>query len=112
MPEGDPLTAALKVLRKGGVVEFMFCAGGVSVEMSGTNSLVVYEPGKSYASDAKPGDAYENQASYFVDCVRNGRMPIAGTAAQARLGAKLFIEAPVPQYGMERRIRSMENIRS
>jgi hypothetical protein len=43
MPEGDPLTAALKVLRKGGVVEFMFCAGGVSVEMSGTNSRVVYE---------------------------------------------------------------------
>ena len=70
---------------EGGVVEFMFRAGGVSVEMGGTNSLVVYEPGKSYALDAKPGDAYENQASYFVDCVRNGRMPIAGTTAQARL---------------------------
>jgi predicted dehydrogenase len=35
--------------------------------------------------DAKPGDAYENQASYFVDCVRNGRMPTLGTPAQARL---------------------------
>ena len=76
MPEGYPFTAALKVLCEGGVVEFMFRAGGVSVEMGGGNSLVVYEPGKSYALDAKPGDAYENQASYFVDCVRNGRMPI------------------------------------
>jgi UDP-N-acetylglucosamine 3-dehydrogenase len=85
MPEGYPFTAALKVLCEGGVVEFMFRAGGVSVEMGGTNSLVVYEPGKSYALDAKPGDAYENQASYFVDCVRNGRMPTLGTPAQARL---------------------------
>jgi predicted dehydrogenase len=42
--------------------------------------------------EAKPGDAYENQASYFVDCVRNGRMPIGGTAAQARL-AVLCAEA-------------------
>ena len=38
------------------------------------------------------GFAYENQASYFVNCVRNGRMPIAGTAAQARL-AVLCAEA-------------------
>jgi predicted dehydrogenase len=38
--------------------------------------------------EAKPGDAYENQASYFVDCVGNGRMPIAGTAAQARLAVR------------------------
>src|SRR5580693_907806 len=91
-PEGYPFTAALKVLCEGGVVEFIFRAGGVSVEMGGTNSLVVYEPGKSYALDAKPGDAYENQASYFVDCVRNGRMPIVGTAAQARL-AVLCAEA-------------------
>ena len=92
MPEGYPFTAALKVLCGGGVVEFVFRAGGVSVEMGGTNSLVAYEPGKSYALDVKSGDAYENQASYFVDCVRNCRTPIAGTAAQARL-AVLSAEA-------------------
>jgi UDP-N-acetylglucosamine 3-dehydrogenase len=85
MPEGYPFVAALKVLCEGGVVEFLFRAGGVSVEMGGANSLVVYEPGKSYALDAKPGDAYENQAAYFVDCIRNGRVPTAGTPAQARL---------------------------
>jgi len=60
--------------------------------MGGANSLVVYEPGKSYALNAQLGDAYENQVSYFVDCVRNGRMPIAGTPAQARL-AVLCAEA-------------------
>ena len=47
MPEGYPFTAALKVLCEGGVVEFTFRTGGVSVEMGGANSLVVYEPGKS-----------------------------------------------------------------
>ena len=85
MPEGYPFTAALKVLCEGGVVEFMFRAGGVSVEMGGSNSLVVYEPGKKYALDAKPGDAYENEAAYFVDCVRKGGLPTIGTPAQARL---------------------------
>ena len=37
MPEGYPFTAALKVLCEGGVVEFMFRAGGVSVEMDGAD---------------------------------------------------------------------------
>jgi predicted dehydrogenase len=92
MPEGYPFTAALKVLCEGGVVEFMFRAGGVSVEMGGVNSLTVYEPGKSYALSAQPGDAYENQAAYFVDCVRNDRMPMAGAPEQARL-AVLTAEA-------------------
>ena len=92
MPEGYPFTAALKVLCEGGVIEFMFRAEGVSVEMGGGNSLVVYEPGKKYALDAKPGDAYENQAAYFVDCVRKGGLPSIGTPAQARL-AVLTAEA-------------------
>lgn len=85
MPQGYPFTAALKVLCEGGVAEFMFKAGGVSVEMGGGSSLMVYEPGKAYPLEAKPGDAYENQAAYFVDCVRAGRMPAIGTPEQARL---------------------------
>jgi len=85
MPEGYPFTATLKVVGEGGVVEYRFRAGGVSVEMGGSNSLIVYEPGKSYALKAKPGDAYENQAAYFIDCVRNGHSPAVGTPEQARL---------------------------
>ena len=85
MPQGYPFTAALKVLCEGGVVEFMFRAGGVSVEMGGGASLTVHEAGKSYALTAGPGDAYDNQAAYFVDCVRNGVKPALGTPEQARL---------------------------
>ena len=85
MPEGYPFTAALKVLCEGGVVEFTFRAGGISVEMGGGSSLVVHEAGKAYPLTAKPGDAYENQAAYFIDCVRKGIKPALGTPEQARL---------------------------
>jgi predicted dehydrogenase len=60
--------------------------------MGGENSLVVHESGKAYALESKPGDAYENQIAYFVDCVRGGRTPTRGTPGQARL-AVLMAEA-------------------
>jgi len=85
MPKDYPFTMTLKVLCEGGSVEFVFRAGGVSVEMGGGSSLMVFEPGKSYALPPKPGDGYENQVAYFVECVRNGRAPQNGTPEQARL---------------------------
>jgi predicted dehydrogenase len=85
MPQGYPFTAAMRVLCESGVVEFMFRAGGVSVEMGGGASLMVHEAGKAYPLTAKPGDAYDNQASYFVDCMRKGIKPTLGTPEQARI---------------------------
>ena len=54
MPQGYPFTAALKVLCEGGVVEFLFRAGGVSVEMGGGSSLIVHEAGKAYPLTPSP----------------------------------------------------------
>ena len=88
MPKDYPFSCGLKVLCEGGIVEFSFRAGGVSVEMGGGSSLMVHEPGKSYALAPKPGDAYDNQIAYFVDCVRTGRAPTLGTADQARLAVR------------------------
>ena len=88
MPPGYPFTCGLKVLCEGGVVEFMFRAGGVSVEMGGGSSLIVHEAGKSYPLVAEPGDAYENQVAYFVACLREGRPPAHGTPEQARLAVR------------------------
>jgi UDP-N-acetylglucosamine 3-dehydrogenase len=85
MPRGYPFTAAMRVLCESGVVEFLFRAGGVSVEMGGGASLMVHEAGKAYPLTAKPGDAYDNQARYFVDCVRKGIKPTLGTPVQARI---------------------------
>jgi predicted dehydrogenase len=85
MPQGYPFTSAMKVLCEGGVVEFLFRAGGVSVEMGGGSSLMVHEAGKAYPLTPKPGDSYDNQVAYFVDCVRKGVKPALGTPEQARL---------------------------
>lgn len=85
MPQGYPFTAALKVVCEGGVAEYLFRAGGVSVEMGGGSSLTVHEAGKAYPLAPKPGDAYDNQAAYFVDCVRKGIGPALCTPEQARL---------------------------
>lgn len=85
MPQGYPFTAGLKVLCEGGVVEYLFRAGGVSVEMGGGSSLMVHEDGNAYALPSPTGDAYESQAAYIVECVRKGVKPALGTPEQARL---------------------------
>src|SRR5207253_1954021 len=82
MPKDYPFTSTLKVLCADGSVEFAFRAGGVSVEMGGGSSLTVYEPGRVYKLEAKTGDAYEVQAAYFVDCIRQNRQPTQGTPEQ------------------------------
>jgi len=88
MPDGYPFSCGLKVLCEGGLVEFAFRAGGVSVEMGGGSTLMVHEPGKAHALEPKPGDAYDNQAAYFVDCLREGRTPTLGTPEQAKLAVR------------------------
>jgi predicted dehydrogenase len=88
MPQGYPFSCSLRVICEGGVAEFSFRAGGVSVEMGGGSTLTVYEPGKAYPLTPKPGDAYQNQTDYFVACVRDGRAPALGTAEQARLAVR------------------------
>lgn len=85
LPRDYPFTSTLKVLCEGGVVELCFRAGGVSVEMGGGTTLTVHEGGKAYPLTPKPGDAYDNQAAYFVDCIRKGVRPVHGTPEQARL---------------------------
>ncbi|MBC7810810.1 MAG: Gfo/Idh/MocA family oxidoreductase [Burkholderiales bacterium] len=85
MPKDYPFTCGLKVLCEGGSVEFLFRAGGVSVEMGGGASLMVYENGKSYTPDIPSGDIYERQTAYFVDCINKGKTPEHGTPEQARL---------------------------
>ena len=84
MPQGYPFSIGLKVLCEGGVVEFLFRAGGVSVEMGGGTSLIVHESGKAYPLKSKPGDGYDNQADYMVECVEEG---CEADAWHARAGA-------------------------
>jgi predicted dehydrogenase len=86
LPPGYPFTCTLAVLCEAGRAEYTFRAGGVSVEMGvGVNALVAWTPDHTYQPASESGDAYERQIAYFVDCVRHGRAPEAGSPAQARL---------------------------
>jgi UDP-N-acetylglucosamine 3-dehydrogenase len=90
LPAGYPFTMGLIVLGKRGRVEYHFKAGGVSVEMGNSiNTLLAYEPNKIYPLDITPGDAWEAQIAYFVDCVRTSRAPEVGTPQQARLAVAM-----------------------
>lgn len=89
MPADYPFTCSLKVLCERGVAEFMFRAGGVSVEMGGGSRLTVHQPGRSYQPTVQPGDLYERQAAYFVDCVRTQSPAVMGSPEQARLAVKM-----------------------
>jgi len=94
MPAGYPFMMTLKVLCERGAVEFVYRAGGVSVEMGGGETrLTVYEPGNVYLLNSEPGDAYERQVAYFVDCVKNNHAPQHGTPEQARLAVQLSLAA-------------------
>jgi predicted dehydrogenase len=53
--------------------------------MGGGAALIVHEAGRAYPLTPRPGDAYDNQAAYFVDCLRKGIRPALGTPEQARL---------------------------
>lgn len=88
MPKDYPFTASLKVICEGGVVDFTFRAGGVSVEMSGGTTLTVYQPGKAYKLAAKEGDAYGDQIAYFVECARTNSPIERGTPEQGRLAVQ------------------------
>jgi UDP-N-acetylglucosamine 3-dehydrogenase len=96
MPDGYPFTMTLRVLCETGTVEFTFRAGGTGVETgtaSGTG-LMIYESGVEPRPLSAPGgDAYEAEVAYFVECVREKRLPERCTPEQGRLAVKTALAA-------------------
>jgi UDP-N-acetylglucosamine 3-dehydrogenase len=92
MPDGYPFTMGLRVLCTGASIEFYFRAGGTGIESgdeSGSN-LMIYEPDKEPRPvDVVEGDGYANQAAYFAECIREGKMPERGTKEQGRLAVEV-----------------------
>jgi predicted dehydrogenase len=96
MPAGFPFTMSLAVLGDKGRVEFDFRAAGAGVETgthSGTRLELFVENEDPQALDVKQGDAYAREVGYFVACVRDGRVPERGTAAQGREAVRLALAA-------------------
>ena len=95
-PAHYPFTMTLKVLCERGAVEFQMRAGGGQVDSfdAGTNSLIVYETGKDPCKlSVVPGDAYERQAAYFVECIHEKKLPSRGAPEQGRLAVATALAA-------------------
>jgi UDP-N-acetylglucosamine 3-dehydrogenase len=87
MPNGYPFTYGLRVVCEHGSITF-------DPPLDGPDRLLVYEGDKDpYPLQFEPGDAYFNQAAYFIDCVQNNRMPERGTPDQARTAIRTSLAA-------------------
>ncbi len=61
----------------------------VDFEVGRTPQLLLHRDGKTETID-RPGDGYEREIAYFLDCVRSGRKPDRVTAADAEVGLRVI----------------------
>jgi predicted dehydrogenase len=95
MPKDYPFTAGVRVLCERGVVEYHFRAGGASFEQGQpVKYLLINEQGAPCQEvPVGPGDAFENEMAYFVNCVQSGSPPAVVTSDDARLAVQTCLAA-------------------
>jgi UDP-N-acetylglucosamine 3-dehydrogenase len=93
MPKDFLFTAGIRVLCENGMIEYFFRAGSASIEQGQSiNPLVLHEPGNpNQVLFSEPGDAFEREIAYFVDCVRNDHPPQIVTSEDARLAVQVAL---------------------
>lgn len=89
MPRHFPFTMTLKILCERGAVEFTYRAGGAEIGTGSSSIVQVFTNDNAYILDTPVYDAYERQAEYFAECVRQNKKPTHGTPQQARLAIAL-----------------------
>lgn len=94
-PSSFPFTATLRVVCEEGCAEYIFRAGGPSVEMgSSQNSLMVYDSrGQARQVTVEAKDPYLAQAEYFVNCLDTGQTPDRVTPQEARQALEVSLAA-------------------
>ena len=95
MPPNFPFTATLRVVCEEGCAEYIFRAGGPSVEMgTSQNSLMVYNSnGEARQVTVEAKDPYLAQVEYFVNCLEAGRAPDRVTPEAARQALAVSLAA-------------------
>ena len=95
MPESYPFSSTLQVLCENGAMEYLFRAGGRSVEMGGgQNELTLYPTtGDPQIVAVEQKDPYLAEVEYFVDCVRNGNPADRATPGDARVALQVALAA-------------------
>ncbi len=90
MPEGFPFSTGLRAICERGVLEYRTRSGVPGIEQgSHYQELLVHEPcwpaEKLYC---EPGDAYDREIAYFIDCIRRNEPPQIVTLQDARLAVQ------------------------
>ncbi len=95
MPDSWPFSAGLRVICNVGTIEYVFRAGGPSVEMGKTTSSLAVYPGDGEAQvlEVQPGDAYENEIAYFAHCVAEDQPIERATPPEARQALVIALAA-------------------
>jgi predicted dehydrogenase len=76
MPAGYPFTSYLRVRGEGGVLEYLFRAGGVRPDAADgrVSALTLYPPGRPPERlDVPPGDPYTEEIRHFASCLARGQ---------------------------------------
>jgi UDP-N-acetylglucosamine 3-dehydrogenase len=87
LPDGQSFLYGLRVLCENGSVT-------LDNRLEPHERLLVYESGKQpYPLSFDEGDAYSNQAAYFINCILNGHLPQQGTPQQGRTAVSACLAA-------------------
>jgi predicted dehydrogenase len=95
MPTSFPFTSTLRVQGEKGCAEYIFRAGGPSVEMgTAQNALIIYPAeGEARQVTVEAKDPYLAQMEYFVDCLDAGRPPTRVSPEEARQALEVSLAA-------------------
>jgi predicted dehydrogenase len=95
MPESYPFSSRLEVLCEQGAMEYVFRAGGRSVEMgAGVNELTLYpREGDPLRLSAAQVDPYAAECAYFLEAVRGGSPADRATPADALMALAVSLAA-------------------
>ena len=105
MPPGFPFTSSVRVRGDGGVLEYVFRAGGARPDepAGGVSLLSLQTPGRGPERVAVPeGDPYARQLAHFAACLRRGEpSPVippedAIRAVRVALAARRSLESGQP----------------
>jgi len=95
MPDTWPFTSTIRAIGDAATAEYIFRAGGPSVEMGQTQSGLSLYPtrGEAQVIAVPQADPYYAELEYFVECVRTGEQPTRVTLESARLALQLCLAA-------------------
>lgn len=96
LPTGYPFTSTIRVRGDGGVLEYVFRAGGARPDEAGggLSELTLHQPGRPpQRIQVPPGDPYTVQIAHFAACLQRGEPSTVVTPAGAVRALRVALAA-------------------